>query len=189
MNQALIIPRRKGRTRHKGAREPNGQPQRTWGDIIPPEVLEQREKLVPKSRAKDAEAGTALGILYCRSDITWAMWQAGERLRQSWIRFRGMAGTPPRTITSKAGGRLLSANDPEWPDLDRAKHDYEEKFAVAVSGSKKTVMVIAMLDMICFEDKVPPRVYETGGVPDMLRQTIRDALGALAKFLRIEERE
>lgn len=174
-----------GRKREQGERYASGRLKPR--DIGPtPELIARRAEIVPLYHAKQQAAGQALGMLYLRADITWAMWQAGESLRQSWYRWRSLQGIPPRTQTTRGKG---SDYDPEWEQLDKARAEYEEKMHVCIKATKHSALTRATIECLCFEDIVPPRVYEIGSVPSLIRECIVKALGDLAAHLHIEDRK
>lgn len=173
-----------------GPRENNGRLKR---DNRKPEVrveatkelLDRRAEVVPFALRETQDAGKALGILYCRADITWAQKEAGEKLRASWIRWRSLQGIPPRTQTTRG---KASSYDPEWTQLDEARQEYEERLKVCMDAGRQYTLIRAILEALCFEDIVPPRVYEIGTVPSLIRENIRKSLAALATHLGIQER-
>lgn len=192
-----------------GPRENNGRLKRDLrkpeDKIGPtPQMLERRAEIVPYDKwrgagsdgkksadlylaylAKGEGPGKALHTLYDRNDISYREWQAGEKLRASWIRWRSLQGIPPRTQTTRG---KASNYDPEWEQLDEARQEYEERLMVCVNAGGPTALIRATIESLCFEDMVPPRVYEIGTVPIMIRENIRKSLAALATHLGIQER-
>lgn len=193
------MPAKPGPKPRPGPRENNGRlkrdnrkPEEHYGPTD--EAIERRKdalrtkgpaQVISFDLAKSQNAGKALGILYCRADITWAQMEAGEKLRASWIRWRSLQGIPPRTQTTRG---KASAYDPEWTQLDEARQEYEERLRVCVNAGGPYVLIRAIIESLCFEDMVPPRVYEIGTVPSIIRENIRKSLAALATHLGIQER-
>lgn len=175
-----------GPKRKEGARYPSGRLKNT-DDGPTPELILRRAEVVPITVAKTPDAGRALGALYLRADITWAQMQAGEKLRQSWFRWRALKGVPPRSQTTP-GIRGISSQEPEIDDVIKARQEYEERLNVCLYATQYTEFTRAVLDTLCLEDMIPPAVLQIGSVPDRVREAIRQSLGALAKHLRIEDR-
>lgn len=173
-----------GRPRKEGPRTPGGKLRPTDGPT--PEALAHRTALgVPADRAR--VTGSALRVLHENGTLSWAEFQAGESLRAAWLRWRSLSGCPHRTARDR-GGRGSDA-DPAWREFDDATRAYEERLAVALAGCAAHRLLLAYLDQLCFEDVLPARLLERSNLGLAHRAMVKAALAALAKHLRIADRE
>lgn len=157
------MPRRPGRPRKTGTRQPNGQLSRAMqSGAILPETIDRRRDLAVAGTSDDelrsAAFGTAIGLLAARGTITGLQKDAAHQAERVYARWRFMAGAPPRHPSDRGSGPGKDPSDADW---QRAKAAFA---ALERSLARATVLGKATIESIVFDGWMPTIWFTQSGI-------------------------